>query len=322
MTQTDRTKRNIRQTLFNNIYIMSAVLVIGVFFAINPSFLSLYSIQNITLELAPLLPMAMGIGFAIYAGGIDLSIGAVASATCVITGKFVVQTGQWMIPLMLAFGALAGVITGSLVAYVKLPSFIVTLCMQSIFRAMAVIVSGGGSSNIPLKQRAIVNWASKNFLGLPVIFWISMMILGLVYVIEKKTVLGKSIFAIGANEKAARIAGINTRKTKILLHMLCSMGAAIGGVMYAYKLKGSIPTIGDNLYMRAISSVALGGTLFSGGKGSCLRTLVGVITVVSITSGMNMAGVDALWTDVVFGCVLVIAVAINSEKGGRSLIIH
>lgn len=312
----------IRQRLFENIYILSAVLVILVFFCISPSFLSLYSIQNITLEIAPLLPMAMGIGFAIYGGGIDLSIGAVASATCVITGKYVTQTGQWMIPLMLAFGAIAGIITGSLVAYVKLPSFIVTLCMQSIFRAMAVVLSGGGSSNIPLKQRAVVNWASEKYLGLPLIFWISVLILALVYVIEKKTVLGKSIFAIGANERAARIAGVNTRKTKILLHMLCSTGAAIGGLMYAYKLKGSVPTIGDNLYMRAISSVALGGTLFSGGKGSCLRTLVGVVTVISITSGMNMAGVDALWTDVVFGCVLIFAVAINSEKGGRNLIIH
>ena len=91
--------------------------------------------------------------------------------------------------------------------------------------------------------------------------------------------------------------------------------------MYAYKLKGSVPTIGDNLYMMGISSVALGGTLFSGGRGSALRTLIGVVSVIAISSGMNMAGVDPLWKEVVFGLVLIFAVAINSDKGGRDLII-
>ena len=88
-----------------------------------------------------------------------------------------------------------------------------------------------------------------------------------------------------------------------------------------HKLKSSVPTIGDNLYMMAISSVALGGTLFSGGKGSALRTLIGVLTVTAISSGMNMAGVNPLWKNVVYGCVLIAAVAINSEKGGRDLVI-
>ena len=109
--------------------------------------------------------------------------------------------------------------------------------------------------------------------------------------------------------------------TKVCAFILCSVGAAIGGIMYTYKLKSSVPTIGDNLYMMAISSVALGGTLFSGGKGSALRTLVGVLTVTAISSGMNMAGVNPLWKNVVYGIVLIAAVAINSEKGGRDLII-
>ena len=110
-------------------------------------------------------------------------------------------------------------------------------------------------------------------------------------------------------------------KRQMMAFVLCSTGAAIGGIMYAYKLKSSVPTIGDNLYMMAISSVALGGTLFSGGRGSALRSLVGVVTVISISSGMNMAGIDPLWKEVVFGCVLILAVAINSEKGDRNLII-
>ena len=314
-------KTSIKTFLVQNIYILSAVVVIVAFYIINPSFLSLYSIQNMTLELAPLLPMALGIGFVLYAGSIDLSIGAVASAACVITGLNVGTKGNIMILYMVLFGVAIGLIYGLLVSKAKLPSFIATLCGQSVFRAVAVILSGGGSSNIPLKQRAVVNWASAKVLGLPVSFYISIAILIVGIIIEKNTAIGKSIFAIGANEKAARLAGVDTTKTKIAAFILCSLGAAIGGVMYAYKLKSSVPTVGDDLYMMAISAVALGGTLFSGGKGSALRTLIGVITVTAISSGMNMAGVDPLWKNVVFGIVLIAAVAVNSEKGGRDIII-
>ncbi len=307
--------------LVDNIYIFSAVLVIVTFYIINPRFLSLYSLQNITLEMAPLLPMALGIGFVLYAGGIDLSIGAVASATCVITGKYIVDVGNVMIFYMLVLGAAAGLINGLLVTKLKIPSFIVTLCAQSVWRAVAIVLSGGGSNTIPLKQRSIVNWATADVLKFPLMLWIALGILLLSLFIERKTELGKSIFSTGANEKAARLAGVNTEKTKIFAFMLCSTGAALGGVMYAYKLKSSVPTIGDGLFMLAISSVALGGTLFSGGRGSALRTLIGVITVISISSGMNMAGVDPMWKIVVFGMILILAVAINSDKGGRDLII-
>lgn len=304
-----------------NSFILSAVLIIGIFSIINPRFLSLYSLQNMSLEIAPLLPMACGIGFVLYAGSIDLSIGAVASAACVIAGTYVTETGHWIILYMILFGVIAGLINGSLVAVFKLPSFIVTLCAQSVWRAMAIIISKGSSNTIPIKQRWIVNWATDKYLEFPLILWISLALVILCLVIERKTELGKSIFAIGANEKAARLAGVHTTRIKILTFVLCSTGAAIGGIMYAYKLKSSVPTIGDNLYMMAISSVALGGTLFSGGSGSVLRTLIGVVSVMAISSGMNMAGVNPLWKDVVFGCVLIAAVAINSEKGGRSLII-
>lgn len=319
--QNVRRKASAKAFLIRNIYLMSAVLVISAFYLINPSFLSLYSMQNIASEIAPVLPLACGIGFVLYAGSIDLSIGAVASATCVITGMYITKVGQAIIPLMLLFGAVIGLVNGLLVAKLKIPSFIVTLCAQSVYRAVAIIVSGGGSSSIPLKQRHIVNWASTNIFSFPLMFWFSLALVIGCLLIERKTALGKSIFAVGANEKAASLAGVNTQGTKIVAFMLCSIGAALGGVMYAYKLKSSVPTIGDNLYMMGISAVALGGTLFSGGRGSALRTLVGVITVVSISSGMNMAGVDPLWKDVVFGCVLILAVAINSEKGSRDLII-
>ena len=313
--------RPLKSLLMDNIFIFSAVIVIAAFYFINPSFLSLYSMQNIALEIAPLLPMALGIAFVLYTGCIDLSVGAIASATCVITGLNVAQYGNMMIVYMLLMGAMAGLMNGLLVARLRLPSFIVTLCAQSVWRAVAIVLSQGGSASIPLKQRAIVNWASEKVLLFPVMFWIALLLVGLCLLLERKTELGKSIFVIGANEKAARLAGVNNVRIKVLAYVLCGLGAALSGILYAYKLKSSVPTIGDNLFMLSISAVALGGTLFSGGRGSALRTLVGVVTVISISSGMNMAGVDPLWKDVVFGLVLVFAVFFNSEKRSRDLMI-
>lgn len=311
----------LKRLLINNMFLFSAVIVIVAFYFINPSFLSLYSLQNITLEIAPLLPMALGIAFVLYTGCIDLSVGAIASATCVITGLNVAQYGNVMIVYMLLMGAMAGLINGLLVARLRLPSFIVTLCAQSVWRAVAIVLSQGGSASIALKQRVLVNWASEKILLFPLMFWIALLLVGVCLFIERKTELGKSIFVIGANEKAARLAGVNNMRIKVLAYVLCGVGAALSGVMYAYKLKSSVPTIGDGLFMLSISAVALGGTLFSGGRGSALRTLVGVVTVISISSGMNMAGVDPLWKDVVFGLVLIFAVFFNSEKGSRDLMI-
>ena len=311
----------LKRYLLSNLYLFSAVIVIAAFYFINPSFLSLYSIQNITLEIAPLLPMALGIAFVLYTGCIDLSVGAIASATCVITGLNVAQYGNMMIVYMLLMGAMAGLINGLLVARLRLPSFIVTLCAQSVWRAVAIVLSQGGSASIALKQRVIVNWASEKVLLFPLMFWISLLLVGICLFIERKTELGKSIFVIGANEKAARLAGVNNVRIKVLAYVLCGVGAALSGILYAYKLKSSVPTIGDGLFMLSISAVALGGTLFSGGRGSALRTLVGVVTVISISSGMNMAGVDPLWKDVVFGLVLIFAVFFNAEKGSRDLMI-
>ncbi len=311
----------LRRYLSSNLYLFSAVIVIAAFYFINPCFLSLYSLQNITLEIAPLLPMALGIAFVLYTGCIDLSVGAIASATCVITGLNVAQYGNVMIVYMLLMGVMAGLINGLLVARLRLPSFIVTLCAQSVWRAVAIVLSKGGSASIALKQRVIVNWASQKVLLFPLMFWIALLLVGVCLFIERKTELGKSIFVIGANEKAARLAGVNNVRIKVLAFVLCGVGAALSGILYAYKLKSSVPTIGDGLFMLSISAVALGGTLFSGGKGSALRTLVGVVTVISISSGMNMAGVDPLWKDVVFGLVLIFAVFFNAEKGSRDLMI-
>lgn len=310
-----------RINIVENIYLFSAVLVITVFTIINPKILSLYSLQNITLEIAPLLCMALGIGFVLYTGSIDLSTGALASAACVITGLYIAEKGQIVVLYVLFLGVIAGAVNGIVVAKFKVPSFIATLCATSIWQAVAIVLSGGGSQSIPIAQRGIVKWATEKILFLPTMFWISIVLAVLCLIVERRSKIGKMIYATGANERAARLAGVNTTLAKITALTLSSLGSVIAGVMYTYKLKSSVPTIGNSLNLMAISAVALGGTLMSGGKGSALRTVIGVVTIIFISSGMNLAKVDPLWMNIVYGLVLIFAVAVNTEKGDRNLII-
>ncbi len=316
-----KTTSKITESLQKYTAFFSVVAVILIFTLLNPKFLSAYSIKNILLELAPLLVVASGITFVLLTGGIDLSTGAVASCTCVITGMYIADIGSIIVLYMIVLGFLIGLTNGFLVTRLKLPSFIVTLCATSIWKCVALIISGGGSSIIPLKMRNLVNWASGTIFGAPVMFWISLTIALILVLFEKYSKMGKSIFCFGANARAATMAGVNTNLAQISAFVICSVCSAIAGVMYAYKMKSSVPNIGDPVGLMAIAAVALGGTSLAGGKGSLLRTIVGVVTITSVLSGMNLVGVDAFWKNIVVGLILIVAVSINSDTKGRDIIV-
>ncbi len=300
---------------------LSIITVILVFTIVNPRFLSAYSLQNMLLEMAPLLMVAAGITFVLYTGGIDLSTGAVASCSCVITGMYVHEVGMIIVLYMFLLGIAIGVLNGVLVTTLKLPSFIVTLCATSIWKCVALIISGGGSQIIPLKERHLVNWASDSTIILPNMLWLSVLFVIILYFVQRNTTMGRSIYAVGANARAARIAGVNTKKAQITAFVICSTCSSMAGVLYAFKMKSSVPNIGDPVGLMAIAAVALGGTSLAGGKGSVLRTVIGVATIIAVYSGLNMVQVHALWQNIVIGIILIIAVFINSDKSGKDLII-
>ena len=306
---------------YDYICILSVFIVVIFFTIVNPRFLSVYGLKNLMLEMSPLLLMAGGISFVLFTGGIDLSTGAIASCCCVLTGLYVKDVGNIIILYLFIFGIFIGLLNGIIVSKFKLPSFIVTLCTQNIWTCIALVQSGGGSSIVPLDKRNIISWATKYIGIFPIMFIFSIFSILVLYFIQRNTKFGKNIFSIGANARAARMAGVNTEITQIIAFIICAVCSSLSGILYAYKLKSSVPTVGDSLGLLAISAVALGGTSLAGGKGSVLRTLIGVITVISIYSGMNMIGVHALWKDIVIGFILIIAVYINSDKTGKDIIV-
>jgi ribose transport system permease protein len=300
--------------------IISTVIIFLVFGMMNKNFLGAKSIQNILSSAAPLLLMAGGITFVLLCGSIDLSTGAICTCACVITGLYITKVGNIVFLWITVIGILAGLLNGFLVARLKLPSFIVTLCTLSIWKCIALVISGGKSQNIPLNKESYVNWAKTSIYGIPILFIIALVVFLFLVFVERSTAVGKRIYATGANEKAARMMGVNTVIAKITAFLLSGIGSALSGAFYALRLRSSIPTIGDNLNLLAIAAVVLGGTQLFGGEGSVLRTLFGVISVTIIQSGMNVIGVDAYWQNIVFGLILIVTIFLNSDKINKDVI--
>ena len=203
----------------------------------------------------------------------------------------------------------------------KIPSFIVTLCTQNLWAFIALYFCPNGSVAVGMDFRKEIAWMTDKVFGIPIIFIVAIAAVIVLYIFQQYTSSGRSIFAVGANIRAARLAGVNTDRAQIMAFVVSGACSSLAGALYAYKQKSAVPTIGDALTLSAIASIALGGTSMAGGRGSVLRTSVGVVTITAITSGLNMMGVDPLWKDIIIGVILIVAVYLNSDTKGRDIIV-
>jgi ribose/xylose/arabinose/galactoside ABC-type transport system permease subunit len=295
---------------------LGMLLFFFVFSAISSNFLSVLNIRNILSNAAPLFIMTMGLSFVILTGSIDLSIGAVCSCTCVLVGIYIGDVGNSIFLAVIAIGIVAGLLNGLLISRLKMPSFIVTLCTLSIFKCAALVISGSFSKSIPIDKWPVISWSFVSWFVLPVSYAIAMALYFGCFFIERKTAMGRSIYAVGANVSAARMAGIQIEKAQVTAFLLSGIGSALSGAFYALRLRSYSPNIGDSLNLFAIAAVVLGGTSLAGGKGTVANTLPSVITVIMLQSALKIVGLDAYWQNIVFGIVLIGAIYINTDRSG------
>lgn len=167
-----------------------------------------------------------------------------------------------------------------------------------------------------------VDWGKVSLFGcIPVMFLAGMVLLLIYTAFSKCTSTGKTIFAAGANERAAWLMGQNVRKAKMMAFLCSGTGAAVAGIFFAVKNKSGIPTVGVQYNMLGIAAAVLGGVQMTGGKGSVFMTLLGALLITIIQNGMNVIGVDALWQNIVFGALLLIAIFMNSDKDHKGLVV-
>lgn len=297
-----------------------AIIILG-FSLANDNYVSLKNIRNLMTDIVPYFIMGMGITFVLMVGSIDLSIGALCSAATCVMAVYLPQIGGWAIVITILMGIAGGAINGFLVAKLKMPSFIATLGIMSVWSSVAYLVSGSQAVQIMKEQWGYINWAKSYIWIIPFGFIGCLIIWEVLFIVQKSTPFGKGCFAVGVNERAAQIAGVNVFRTKMLAFMICGLCSALSGIAVAAKLKGGLPTAGDAMTMLAIAAVVLGGTALEGGKGGMLSTLLGTAMVVMIQNGLNMVGITSFYQDIVFGILIILAIYFSADRSDRHALV-
>ena len=305
----------------NMIVIAALIVLIVIFAALNPRFVSTGNIVSMAQSLAPYAIMALGVTFVIATGGIDLSIGTVCIASAVVAGKMY-EGGMplWLtIPVMILIGTLFGFVNGLLVAKLKLPAFIATLGTMMFARGLSAIIVA--VPNIFFPSGTWFNKLFSNVNDMPVgLFWVVGFGIICMYLMYKCKI-GRYILSIGSNEEATRLSGINTDKYKVIAYTLSGIGAGIAAIFWAASFPTVAAATGNGMELDAIAGVYIGGTSAAGGVASIAGSIIGSIMLVVIRSGLNYVlarfdlTVNATYvTYVLTGIIVVVAVLMDVIK--------
>jgi ribose transport system permease protein len=275
---------------------------------LSDAFLTSASLATIANQLPTALTLAVAMTLVLVAGEIDLSVGSVLAVSQGVLGVAMTQLG-WSWPAAIAAGLttglLAGLVNGAIVVRWALPSFIVTLGMMEAARGGAYLVTGSRTQYIGTD----IEWlADLSWLGLSAPFLAAVALVILAEVVLTRTVLGRQAIAIGTNEEAVRLAGVDTRRVKLTIFALSGLLAAVAGVMQVARLASADPNAGTGFELSAIAAAVIGGTRLMGGKGSAVNSSLGVVIMGVLATGLTQIGVQDPTKRLVTGGVIVLAV--------------
>lgn len=292
------------------ILVFVATLILCVVFTVlNPQFLTWRNFLTIFQQMVLNGLLAVGIMFTILTGGIDLSIGCtfaivgIAVATCTVGGMNPVMA----LVIGLIVGAVLGLFNGFLVTNLKLQPFIATLGTMSLYRGIAYVVTGGVPvTNVPDSFRNIFNGQIGNS-GIRYYVIVMLVVFIVAHIILSKTRTGDYLYAVGGNEEAGKLSGVNTRKTKYIAYIASGVCTAVAGLVMLASLGSAEATAGIGYETNAIAAAAIGGTSMAGGRGTALGTFVGALLLAVLKVGMVVINVDSFWQYVVTGLIIIVA---------------
>lgn len=317
-TESEHTSRRFHLNLRDAGTLMGLVLIFVVFALLNPVFMTSANLLNILQQSSINACIALGMTFVIISGGIDLSVGPAAAISAVIGATLMVAGVPLPLALMGAVltGVACGLFSGSLVAIAGLQPFIVTLGGLSLFRALALIFTGGNPIfGIPQEFRDVIN---GSFLGIPTPVVIVAVIALILWVVLNRSPLGEYILAVGGNEEAARIAGVPVVRTKISVYVLSGALAAVASLILMGRLGAADPTMGNLWELDAIAAAAIGGASLMGGKGSVVGTLLGATILGALRNGLTLMNVQAFYQLLATGIIILVAMLIDRATRGRT----
>lgn len=309
-------KINIVRILGNyGMYIAFAILIIALA-AASPAFLTYTNIINILRQISVIGIMAIGMTFVIATGGIDLSVGAILALVGVISTSMVAEGSDT--PLVVAVlaglgvGLLCGIFSGIFIAKLGVPEFIATLATMTIARGLCYVYTDGRPITGFRNDYKVIGGGSVGVAPIPVLIFLVVIVIGIILLNFSK--FGRQVLAVGGNEKAAIVSGINAARIKFICYALSGVASAIAGIVLSSRTQTGQPAAGDGNELDAITAVVIGGASLSGGSGSIIGTVVGMLIIGVMTNGLDLLNVSSYYQQVIKGIIILIAVLSDRLK--------
>ncbi len=283
---------------------------------ITPSFLSANNILNLVRQVAVMGIVATGVTFVIIAGGIDLSVGSILGLSAVVATSFATNQHNYPLIVSIIIGILVGIgcgaFNGFIIAKFKIAPFIVTLAMTTIARGLCLVYTNGRPI-IDLTEE-YVQIGGGSIWGIPIPIYIFAIVIIFGIFLLHYTKFGRHVYAVGGNEQAAVVSGVNTSIVKFICYIISGVVSAIGGIVISSRIMTGQPILGTGYEMDAIASVIIGGTSLAGGIGTMFGTLIGVLLIGVIDNGLDLMNVSSYYQQIIKGAIILVAVLLDLRK--------
>lgn len=298
--------------------LIALLVLIAIVSSLSPNFFTLNNLFNILQQTSVNAIMAVGMTLVILTSGIDLSVGSLLALTGAVAASMVGADVNAFVAVAgaLALGAAIGACTGVIVAKGKVQAFIATLVMMLLLRGVTRVYTDGSPINIGFSDNAdLFGWfgIGRPF-GIPTPVWLMIIVFAAAWYLLHHTRLGRYIYALGGNEAATRLSGINVDRIKIIVYALCGLLAALASVIEVARLSSAQPMAGNGYELDAIAAVVLGGTSLAGGKGRIVGTLIGALILGFLNNGLNLLGISSNYQMIVKAVVILLAVLVDNKK--------
>jgi ribose transport system permease protein len=312
----------IKRLLTENLVFIGIILLVVVTAIIEPKFLTMPNLANVLRQFGPLSLVSLGMTFIILCGFIDLSLGSVISLVAVVTVMLIDKIGQFPALLVgLVLGTALGYFNGALLirggAMKQANALFITFGLGVVYSAAAMLITGGLTQNMNRIEvdQSIFNTVGAGSIGfLPISFILFILCLVILYVFQEKTYLGHAVLLTGGNKTTAELVGIPTKLSIKLVYTIGGFMTAVGAVVLFSRVTLATPVMGQGFETNAILSVIVGGTSLAGGKGSVLRTMVGVMLVTLMSNCMNLLDISTYMQTVLMGAILIFAIWLDDRK--------
>lgn len=308
-----------RLSIPSEIGVLGAVIALFIFFSLaSPFFFNPSNLTNLGRQTVLLAVTAFAMTFIILSGEIDLSVGSVVSLISIFVAMTLRDSGSILLAVLIGVGSgvLIGSINGIITVIGRVPSFITTLGMFSAARGIALAITNAVAIPI-LNDDYLFLFQEARPLGIAVSIIYAVVLFAALHFLLTRTRFGTSVYAVGGNAKAARLSGIAVRRVKIGVFALAGAIIGFAAILQIARLGSASPEVARNLELDAIAAVVLGGTSFTGGRGSLVRTIFGVLLIGILNNGMNLMNIDSYFQFIIKGAIIVLAVLLDRWTRGR-----